>query len=212
MLKRLLRLFGLESKQEKEPVEKVQKRVKLKGKIVANKLIGRDAEFMYRGHDDEPGLCPVCHNTLKKIPDLGYCMQKKKGDLFCTYDDFYIVTEKFRRFCNDNGYEGLSFVPLPKSPGYYYFEAYNIFKLDTAVTKFTNKRECCGSYDEIILPSCYKAKSQYICTDDFICRSEYSYGSFNRKSPDIIVGTKTVGKMRQFGLSGIYFENVREHP
>lgn len=212
MLKRLLKLLGLGNKQEKEPAKKVQKRVKLKGKVVAKMLIGSDADCMYSSPDEEPGLCPTCHNSLKKIPDLDYRMHKKKGDFFSTDDAFCIVTEKFKSFCESNGYEGLEFTLFPKSPGYYYLEVKNVFRLDTAITKFMNKRECCGSYDEIIRPSSYKHKEQYMATDDFICRSEYCYGSYNRKSPVIIVGTRTVGKMRQFGLSGIYFDNVREHP
>lgn len=85
---------------------------------------------MYDSEDETPGLCPVCHNVLKKIPNLDYRMEKKKGDVFCTYDMFCIVTEKFKNFCEDNGYEGLKFIALPKSPGYYYFESEKIFKID----------------------------------------------------------------------------------
>ena len=98
MLKRLLKLFGLESKQEKEPVRKVQKRVKLKGKVIAKELIGHDAEYMYHSVSEDPGVCPVCHTALEKIPNLDYRMHKKKGDVFYTYDGFCIVTEKFKSF------------------------------------------------------------------------------------------------------------------
>lgn len=210
MLKQLLRLFGFGGEQEIKSVVKYPKLVMPKGKLVAKKVYGYDADFMYGRGTTEPGLCPVCHNSLKKIPNPDYRMKKRKGDMFYTYDSFCIVSEKFKSFCELNEYEGLAFTSLPKSPGYYYFEAKNIFKLDIKDTKFTNKRECCGCYDEIIHPSSYKAKEQHIATDDFICRTEYCYDSYYDKSPVLIVGTKTALKMKDAGLSGLFFKNVLE--
>ena len=77
--------------------------------------------------------------------------------------------------------------------------------------KFMNKREYCGSYDEIICSgSFYKSPDFILQTDDFILRSNHIFGSFERKDPFIIVGLKTMRKMQDHGIKGIYFHNVYE--
>lgn len=213
MLKRLLKLLGLVNKQEKEPVEKVQKRVKLKGKVVAKELIGHDAEYMYHSVSEDPGVCPVCHTALEKIPNLDYRMHKKKGDVFYTYDGFCIVTEKFKSFCDANDYRNLKFTVLPKSPGYYVFEAEDVFRCDPVRSRFSygKKQECCGQYSWITMGTMLcKSKEFYLPTDDFISSRDYWLGDGNRKSTEIIIGTKTAGKMKQAGISGIYFDDVIE--
>lgn len=101
---------------------------------------------------------------------------------------------------------------LPKSPGYYYFESENIFRIDVirGRSKFGLKNECCNQYDYITMGHLYKIKNYYLPTDDFICSSDYWFGSYYQKSSAIIIGLKTAGKMRQAGISGIYFDDVME--
>lgn len=98
--------------------------------MVAKILGYYDMDHMYPNKFDNPGLCPVCHNTIEQIPDVMYKVCKKKGDVFCTYDGFTIVTEKFKQFCEDRKYPHLIFTPLVKSPGYYFFLPQDIYKLD----------------------------------------------------------------------------------
>ena len=76
---------------------------------------------------DIPGLCPYCHNTLEKIPNLEFRTQTRK-DIVWTYDGFYIVSEKFKDFCEEQGLKELAFTPLKKSPGHYYFEDDNFIQ------------------------------------------------------------------------------------
>jgi len=45
-------------------------------------------------------------------------------------------------------------------------------------------------------------------TNDFICRSEYNFGSSGCKSPLIIVGLDTATAMKSYGLMGIYYDKV----
>lgn len=210
MLKSLLKLLGFKKKEEKVVVRKYKSLPK--GKIVAKSLEGYDAEYMYSDKRQNPGLCPVCYNVLQKIPNLEYKMQRKKGDVFYTYDGFCIVTEKFKRFCETNKYEKLKFTALPKSLGYYYFESHKIFRLNVVKgrTEFLKKRECCGQYDEILCTVPYKANDYYISSDDFICASDYWFGSYYRKCANIIVGLKTASKMKQAGITGIFFIDVIE--
>ena len=186
-------------------------RVKME-KIVAKVLFGSDADYMYE-YNSCPGTCPVCGNRLSDIPNPLFRLRKKKGDVFGTYDLYQIVSSKFKMFCEEQGYPNLSFLELESSKGFYIFNPNEIYRLDYHRRKvqFLNKRECCGSYDEIIgaVPS-YKEKGWIFQENDFIRRSEYLFGSYREKTPLIIVGLETAAKMKQYGISGIYFRNVLE--
>lgn len=180
-------------------------------KLVANIIYASDINHMYEDSKSRPGTCPICHNTIDKVPDTMYRVRKKRGDMFYTYDGFCIVSEKFKCFCEERNYPNLTFVALIKSVGFYFFMPQDIYKLDYArrEVEFINKRSCCGSYDEVIgaTPS-YKAPDFSMDTDDFICRSEWAFGSDGQKSPLIIVGLDTVKEMKAYGLKGIYYDKV----
>ena len=166
--------------------------------VIAKILSGHDAECMYDTRKETPGTCPICNNRLEDVINMSYKIRKKRWDMYDTYDCFCIVTEKFKRFCEENNYPDLTFIQITASPGYYYFTAEGVFKMDDerCKVKFMNKRECCGSYDEIICSgSFYKSPDFILQTDDFILRSNHIFGSFERKDPFIIVGLKTMRKM-----------------
>lgn len=178
--------------------------------VVAKIISMPDIEYMY-DNENRPGTCPICHNTLEKIPDVHYKVEKKRADILCTYDGYCIVTEKFKEFCNENKYPNITFIALTDSIGYYFFMPHDIYKLDYIhrKTQFLNKRECCGSYDEIIgATPAYKLSSFSTESDDFINRSEYLFGTKGCKDPLIIIGLKTQQKMKAFGLKGIDYKNV----
>ena len=182
-------------------------------KIIAKILSGHDAEYMYETRKETPGTCPVCNNRLEDIISMSYRIKKKKGDVFFTYDDFCIVTENFKRFCKENNYPDLTFTQITASPGYYHFRPEGIFKMDDERSKisFIKKRVCCGSYDEIICSRpCYKSPDFILQKDDFILRSNHRFGSFQMKTPFVIIGPKTMRKMKDYGISGIHFHNIYE--
>lgn len=180
-------------------------------KLVANIIYAYNIKHMYDDNKTRPGTCPVCHNTIEKIPDSMYKVPKKKGDMFYTYDGFCIVSERFKSFCDEREYPNLTFIALTKSVGFYFFMPQDIYELDYSrkEVEFINKRNCCGSYDEVIgsVPS-YKAPDFSIDTNDFICRSKWAFGSYGQKNLLIIVGLDTVTAMKAYGLKGMYFENV----
>ena len=63
-------------------------------KLVAKIAMGHDIAHMY-SNENRPGTCPICHNTIEKVPDPLYKVPKKKGDMFYTYDGFCIVSENY---------------------------------------------------------------------------------------------------------------------
>ena len=92
-------------------------------KVIAKILSGHDAECMYDTRKETPGTCPICNNRLEDVINMSYKIRKKRWDMYDTYDCFCIVTETFKRFCEENDYPDLTFMQITASPGYYYFTA-----------------------------------------------------------------------------------------
>lgn len=181
--------------------------------IIAKRLSAYDIKHMYDSVSSMQGLCPVCHNVLRKIPNRDYNIGRHpNSDVFFTYDGFLIVSQKFRDFCLRNEYSGLHFDELPQSYGYYHMLIDNIYKLDyeRSRTLFLNKRDCCGSYDEIIGwdPS-FRAKDNILDERaDGFYRAEYLGGSFSDKSIEPVIGLVTYKKMIKEKFRGIIYLNV----
>jgi len=180
------------------------------GKVVAKMLDGGNTDsYMYIDQKVRPDSCPICHNKLNLVPNL-LIKVHSKDDLSSTYDGYDVISEKFYNFCKEGGYKNLRIIPLEKSKGFYFFEPMDVFGLDYEFcrTKFIDKRDCCGSYDEVIRPPVIKAKNYKIESNDFIMKAEYYFGSYSYKGDVIIVGTETAKKMKAYGLKGLYFKNI----
>ena len=177
--------------------------------MVAKIIVGTDEKgFVYPKVQERTDICPICKNRIADVANLDYKVKNKKGNFLGTYDHYIIVSQKFKDFCEENHYEGLEFIQLPKSPMFYYFIVHNIYELDYKESLFLNYRDCCGSYDEIVRIPRYCKQDFYMDTDDFICRSEYRFASFSNKSYLIVVGLETADKLKKAGFKNIYFDNV----
>lgn len=185
-----------------------------KRKIVAKRISCYDAPHMWDDTDVRPGLCPICHNVLEQIPNLLYKVRKTKSrDIVCTFDGFLIVSQKFKNFCDENGYEDITFVRFFKSPKFYFFLPNRIYPLDYVrmKTQFIEYHECCGQYDAVIgCCDLYRRLVDCIKGNDFICRADYFFAGLFNKHPVVIIGTETLDKMIKYGLSGFYCHDVYE--
>ena len=182
-------------------------------KIVAKTISCYEVPHMWEHGNERPGLCPICHNVVEQIPNIEYKVRKTKNrDLVCTYDGFYIASQKFKDFCDENDYDDIIFVQFPKSPNYYFFLPNKIYHLDYVrmKTRFIGYHECCGLYDEVIGSKFYRSVTVESNIKDFICRSDYFFADFLNKSPIVIIGKDTLDKMIKYGLSGFYCGNVYE--
>jgi hypothetical protein len=162
--------------------------------VVAKLIIGiDDGGFMYDKILHEC-VCPQCFTPIKKIINPNFQVSSKKGCFRYTYDSYCIVSNDFKMFCEENGYLDLIFVELPKSIGYYYFIPQKIYPLDPVRRKiqFINPCDKCGNFEEIIgLTPAYTEAGFTILSNDFICRSNYEFGSKERKSSAVIIGLET---------------------
>ena len=133
--------------------------------------------------------------SINRIDPLFKIHTKKQ--LSTTYDNFIIVSEAFKSFCINQNYTGIEFVILPKSPGYYWFKTHNIIEFDSESygTRFINYDEDCKGYAEIIGASPVYLKKPIPISDGFF-RTDICFGSFETKSPVILIGVETLKKLK----------------
>lgn len=179
--------------------------------IVAKLLYGADSDDMYGREDKKEGWCDKCGCRLDMIPNPNYKVRIKGRDFQQTYDDFYIVSDKFKRFCETNNYEGLIFFPI-KTKGYYVFFATKIYKMakNIGVVRYENLKKCCGSVnvEHNFWPNVY-VRDIYNTKDgnDFIAQTDIMYGCKYRCTK-LIIGIETYQKMKDSGLKGIDVRDV----
>ena len=141
--------------------------------------------------------------------DSNFKMKNKKYNVACTYDGFTIVSEKFKQFCEQEGYTGLEFIILPNAPSFYWFKIHNVVEFDTKEreTEFINYNEACKGYEEIIgaTPVCLKNK---IPLPDGFYRTDICFGSYAGKSPLHLVGDDTMKKLKAVGFKEIFFQKI----
>lgn len=209
------------------PVTQIKKKNHYWGVVVAKQIYPTEWGFMYNSPNLILGQCPYCHNTIEKIPNVNFVIRKKKGCIYGTYDGFVVVNQKFKQFCEKQKYANLTFVPLVKSEGWYFFMPNEIFQVDEkrTVIRHANynqgryKRKgimegndpCphCGQYDWTGSGSFTYSKTRLLDSEDFIMRLPDFYGDFNGKFPIIVVGKKTAELLKLNGLTaGVDFEDV----
>ncbi|TFF33956.1 hypothetical protein [Mucilaginibacter psychrotolerans] len=141
---------------------------------------------------------------------------KTKKPISSTYDNFTIVSDQFKAFCEQEGYEGLEFVTLPKSPGLYWLKIHNVIELDKKGRRigaigieFINYNEQCKGYEEVIGASPVFLKIKELIPDGFF-RTDLCFGSFANKFPPILIGIETMKKIKSAGFKGIDASEIKD--
>lgn len=179
-------------------------------KIVAKLICGPDADSMYGRNEEDPGLCPICKTRIEMIPNPNYRVRIKGRDFQNTYDGFYIVSDRFKQFCEQNGYSNLLFTPT-KTKGFYTLLSQNIYKTscEKGITR-SSLNNCCSHYSHVYtLGRFYVRDKDFIQEkDDFIARTEFMYGDNSHKRYELIIGNATFAKMKEHGLKVQYLADV----
>ncbi|MGN6398283.1 MAG: hypothetical protein ACTHMI_22110 [Mucilaginibacter sp.] len=136
---------------------------------------------------------------------------RTKKPISSTYDNFTIVSEQFKAFCETEGYRGLEFVVLPNSPGLYWFKIHNIIQYDSGSKglRFINYNKECRGYEEVIGANPVYLKTKELIPDGFF-RTDLCFGSFERKFPLMLVGTDTMKKIKSAGFKGLDISEVKD--
>lgn len=136
---------------------------------------------------------------------------KTTKQISSTYDNFTIVTDRFKLFCEKEKYEGLEFVVLPRSPGFYWFKIHNVIELDPKDEgiRFINYNEECLGFEEIIGAYPIHLKSKELIPDGFF-RSNLCFGSFATKTPLEMIGLVTKQKLEKIGRIRIDTSEIKD--
>lgn len=153
--------------------------------------------------------CEVCSRVLVKELNPGYRAEKSRAPIYFVFGGYFVANDRFKEFCDDNNYPGLVFIPLPKSPGYYWFYPTIEYKVDWGRGITERSRRClnCGHTCFSKSNPMFKMPDFNPPSDDFIYRTDIEYGA-TFCSPLIIIGLKTEAKLLKAGFKGMHYDPV----
>jgi hypothetical protein len=136
-------------------------------------------------------------------------LNKKTYDISYTYDSYLIVSDRFKQFCVDNKYPGVSFFPIPNYSTKFLMLVFNIIKFDfiRRETTFHEFNSDCNEYNEVVgaTPVCLIENS--ILQDGFY-RTDIEFGRSYAKDGIILVGPETGVKLKAQKFRGLYLEKI----
>jgi len=149
------------------------------------------------------------YSINKFNPDIKIRIKKP---VFCTCDCFKIVSDEFKLFCEREAYEGLEFVVLPKSPGFYWFKAHKVIEFDPmdAGVRYLNYSEQYQGYEEIVGADPVNLKVLEPIPDGFF-RSDLCFGWAETKHPLLFMGVETMKKIKAAGFKYFYVEEIKDN-
>jgi len=187
--------------------------------VIGYTLSGPDnGTFMFREKSDLP-RCDACgypldflaHNPKYQFRKRERDSQKdgyvKRGaDLSSTYDLHYIASERFRDFCLGEGYEGLVFREFEKDKSHFDLVVEKEVQFDAARRGTVFERFCktCKNYESVVGATPAYLSRKTPLSDGFY-RTDLLFGSQDRKSPLILVGSETKARLETANLNGLSF-------
>lgn len=177
--------------------------------MVVAKIIGKadNNTFMHKVY---PNLCPKCGYSTKVEINEYFRLNKRKYDVSATWDSFPIVSQKFKDFCEVEGFENIDFVSFINEPNFYSYTINKIFRLDSARRNvvFNNFCDACKRFEEIVGAVPSFIEEGFVIQENSFYRSEFEFGGFNRKFPLTIVSIDVAEKIKRQKFKGIYFKDV----
>lgn len=153
---------------------------------------------------------PQCgFTTTHKVND-NFKLVKSKYDVSCTWDGYVIVSKPFRDFCLHRGYKNINFLSLSLNPDFFTFNIDKIIKLNYEKRNVQFTRYCgiCNRHDEVIGAVPSFVENSFIVEENSFYRSEYEFGSRNRKHALDIVSLNVAQELSKQKFRGLYFCDV----
>ena len=160
-----------------------------------------------------PGLiglavCPICGiRTDFEYTNPAFRLRSHRHDFSETYDASWIVSDRFKAFCEQSGYPGLRFVPLPKSRGFFHLLVDRTLPLDAEQIGIKKQGYCstCGNYREVFGVFTHHIRGLASPLGDGLWASDVLVSSGNWKHRVLYAGQLTRQRMKDAGLKGIHF-------
>jgi hypothetical protein len=136
-------------------------------------------------------------------------LKNRRADISVTYDSFVIVSTRFKEFCIDNNYQGVSFYDLTNYNDRFYMEIFNVVSVDTKRREidYYEYNSVCNEYNEVIgaHPVCLVNKSPL---DKGFYRTDIEFGRGYAKSAIEIVDIETGKKLKAEKFKGLYLDEI----
>lgn len=177
--------------------------------VVAKILLGSDNDsYMYTCN--YPNCCEVCHYVIKQQVTSNFKLKKRNYDISYTYDGYLIVSKRFKKYCEFKNYRNLIFHTIDNEPEFFFMESTQIIPLDykRREVMFIDLCSVCNRYAEVIGATPSYLESEFEIEKNRFYRSEYEFGSYNYKSPLIIVSLEIATDLANQKFRGLYFKDV----
>lgn len=178
--------------------------------IVAYHLDGQDNDsYMFEDYNRD-GYCRVCSAKLKPSVNPTFRLNKKIYDVSYTYDGYFIVSQKFKKFCSRKELENVIFHDLYNEPGFFYLEVLEKIEFDTEKreTLFTDRCPICKVYKEVTGATPVFLKNLNACIEDGIFRTDILFGENYARHPLIIGGVTTAKEIKKERFKGIDIRSI----
>jgi hypothetical protein len=162
--------------------------------------------FSISGQDNDSNMCGSADRILDELLDVPTCREcgfklepyyinpafrvtRRKYDFSFTYDNYCIVSEKFRKECAHSALTGAGFLDLPADPSFFVFVPTSVVKFDVLrrETRFEKQCKLCGHYGAIA--GAFPASLTAVPNSDF-ARTDVLFGSGNERQPIIIASER----------------------
>ncbi len=158
-----------------------------------------------------PATCPACgRKTDPTYINPSYKVKKRRWDFGMTRDGYFSVSQRFRQFCEDQGWAGMEFVTLPADDQFFVLRLTRILTFDAARCEIRFEKFCrqCGAHHDVVgaIPVHLRGVSEAI--EEGFFRSDLEFGSGHEHHPLILVGTKTAPKLRSQRFLRMQFDPV----
>ncbi len=176
--------------------------------VVGKILEGQDNKnFM---HNVYPHCCHECNYPTKQEINDDFQIKCRNYDVSYTYDGYLIVSKKFKLYCENKNYNNIMFYRLPKETEFYCVAVNKALELDykKREVKFINKCHICGRYAEVIGATPAFIKDKNLLTNNDFYKSSVDFGSFEGKSPLIILNNEMAQELLKQKFKGLYFDDI----
>jgi hypothetical protein len=181
--------------------------------------------YSFTGTDNGSEFYYMNDNILKHCPECGliinreeaielsietFKIKKKKYILSHCYDGPTIVSERFVDICNENKLNGMTFIKLPKSHGFYLFNSINILHYDydyNANIYLKNKCTCCNQWYEVseICPIKIIDMDEKLMNENTFYKADIEVGEKVGRWPLLLATENIPFIFKKMGIKDIFF-------
>jgi len=176
-----------------------------------------DAERQYfdwrftKDGGQHPATCPQCgRKTDPDYIDPHFKLRRKRMDMSATYDDYVIVSERFRDFCIERAIAGIEFVALPSQPKHFRLVVRNVLEVDLEASVGV-RQQCycdrCGEYAGVFGTGGLRFKGVEGPIQGFF-RTDLEFAQAHELGPVLIIDCELAAAMKAAKFRGLCLNKI----